>query len=177
MPLLHEFFQKTEEEWTISTHFMGSLLCWCKIQTRTWQERKTMGQYFYEYRYNLQQSIANQIWEHIKRIIYIHHDQVELMQSWFLHLKICVMCVCLCAVCSVVSDSLWSHGSPPGFSVHGIFLGKTTGVSNHFLLQGIFLAQGSNPHLLHWWVNSLPLSHLGSPICNNKEQNLTLSSE
>ena len=47
-----------------------------------------MGQYFYEYRYNLQQSIANQIWEHIKRIIYIHHDQVELMQSWFLHLKI-----------------------------------------------------------------------------------------
>ena len=65
-----------------------------------------MGQYFYEYRYNLQQSIANQIWEHIKRIIYIHHDQVELMQSWFLHLKICVMCVCLCAVCSVVSDSL-----------------------------------------------------------------------
>ena len=36
----------------------------------------------------------------------------------------------------------------------------------HFLLQGIFLTQGSNPHLLHllhWWVNSLPLSHLGSP--------------
>ena len=28
----------------------------------------------------------------------------------------------------------------------------------HFLLQGIFLTQGSNPSLLHWQVNSLPLS-------------------
>ena len=26
--------------------------------------------------------------------------------------------------------------------------------------------QGSNPHLLHWQANSLPLSHLGSPcVC------------
>ena len=32
----------------------------------------------------------------------------------------------------------------------------------HFLLQGIFLRQGSNPYLLHWQVHSLPLSHLGS---------------
>ena len=35
-----------------------------------------------------------------------------------------------------------------------------------FLLQGIFLTQGSNLHLLrllHWQVDSLPLSHLGSP--------------
>ena len=28
---------------------------------------------------------------------------------------------------------------------------------------GIFLTQGSNTCLLHWQVNSLPLSHLGSP--------------
>ena len=37
----------------------------------------------------------------------------------------------------------------------------------HFLLQGIFLTQGSNPHLLllvHWQVDYLPLCHLGSPI-------------
>ena len=27
---------------------------------------------------------------------------------------------------------------------------------------GIFLTQGSNPHLLHWQVDSLPLRHLGS---------------
>ena len=29
-------------------------------------------------------------------------------------------------------------------------------------LQGIFLTQGSNPCLLHWQQNSLPLSHQGS---------------
>ena len=29
----------------------------------------------------------------------------------------------------------------------------------HFLLQGIFLTQGSNLHFLHWQVDSLPLSH------------------
>ena len=31
--------------------------------------------------------------------------------------------------------------------------------------RGIFLTQGLNLHLLHWQVDSLPLCHLGSPIC------------
>ena len=53
--------------------------------------------------------------------------------------------------------------SPPGSSVHGIFSGKNTTVCCYFLLQGIFLTQGSNLHLLHWQVDSLPLHHLGSP--------------
>ena len=35
-------------------------------------------------------------------------------------------------------------------------------VGCHFLLQGIFLTQGSNPCLLHWQVDSLLLSHQGS---------------
>ena len=43
------------------------------------------------------------------------------------------------------------------------FPGKNTGVGNHFLLQGIFLTQEPNPHLLHWQVGSLPLSHQGNP--------------
>ena len=30
------------------------------------------------------------------------------------------------------------------------FSGKNTGVGYHFLLQGIFPTQGSNPGLLHW---------------------------
>ena len=30
-------------------------------------------------------------------------------------------------------------------------------------LQGVSPTQGPNPHLLHWQVGSLPLSHLGSP--------------
>ena len=39
--------------------------------------------------------------------------------------------------------------------------GETTGVSCHFLLQGILPSQGSNPHLLHWQADSLLLHHLG----------------
>ena len=41
--------------------------------------------------------------------------------------------------------------------------GKNTGVGCNFLLQGIFLTQGSSLSLLHWQVDSLPLSHQGSP--------------
>ena len=43
--------------------------------------------------------------------------------------------------------------------------GKNTAACFHFLLQGIFLTQGLSLyllHLLHWQVDSLPLSHLGS---------------
>ena len=45
------------------------------------------------------------------------------------------------------------------------FPGKNTEVGLHFLLQGIFPTQGSNPSLLsllQWQVGSLPLYHLGS---------------
>ena len=34
----------------------------------------------------------------------------------------------------------------------------------HFLLQGFFPTQGLNPCLLHWQADSLPLSHLQSPL-------------
>ena len=40
---------------------------------------------------------------------------------------------------------------------------ENTGVGCQFLQQGIFPTQGLNPGLLHWQVDSLPLSHLGSP--------------
>jgi len=43
------------------------------------------------------------------------------------------------------------------------FLDKNTGAGCHFLLQGIFLTQGSNPRLLHQQADSLSLSHLNSP--------------
>ena len=42
--------------------------------------------------------------------------------------------------------------------------GKNTGMGCHFLLQGIFPNQGSNPGLLLWQISSLPLCHLGSPV-------------
>ena len=46
------------------------------------------------------------------------------------------------------------------------FPGTNTRVGGPFPLQGIFPTQGSNPcllHLLHWWVDFLPLHHLGNP--------------
>ena len=39
--------------------------------------------------------------------------------------------------------------SLPGSSIQGIFPGKNIGVGCHFLLQGIFPTQESNPSLLH----------------------------
>ena len=56
---------------------------------------------------------------------------------------------------SVVSDSSWHHEVLCPWN----FLGKNTGTDCHFLLQGIFPTQGLNPHLLHWQVAFLPLSH------------------
>ena len=52
---------------------------------------------------------------------------------------------------------------PAGLLCPWDFPGKKTGVGCHFLPQGIFLTQGSNPHFLHWEVDSLVLSHEGSP--------------
>ena len=47
--------------------------------------------------------------------------------------------------------------------------GKNTGVGCHFLLQGIFLTQGLNPHLLHlrhFQVGSWSLVPPGKPLAN-----------
>ena len=40
----------------------------------------------------------------------------------------------------------------------------------HFLLQGIFLCQGWNLHLLYWQAGSLPLSHPGLRTCASNSQ-------
>ena len=69
--------------------------------------------------------------------------------------------------CSVVSNSLQPHGlQPTGLLCPWNSPGKNTGGGCHFLLQGIFLTQGLNPHLLsllHWQVGSLPLAPPGKP--------------
>ena len=51
---------------------------------------------------------------------------------------------------------------PPGFSVYGISQAR---ILNGLPLPppGIFLTQALNLGLLHWQVDSFPLSHLGSP--------------
>ena len=63
-----------------------------------------------------------------------------------------------------MSDSLRHYGLYPArLLCPWDFPGKNTGVGSHVLLQGICPTQGSNLHLLHWQVDSLPPSHQGSP--------------
>ena len=65
---------------------------------------------------------------------------------------------------SVVSDSFGLL--PAGLLCTWDFSGKNTGVGCHFLLQGIFPTQGSNPHflcLLRCRKILYPLSHQWNP--------------
>ena len=55
------------------------------------------------------------------------------------------------------------------------FPGKNTGVGCHFLLQGIFLTQESNPCLLHCQWLLLPLSQLGNLMVNTENVSSSLS--
>ena len=59
------------------------------------------------------------------------------------------------------SDNLWTEGRQTPVSWG--FPGRNTGVGCHFLLQGIFPTQGSNPQLpsrLHYRQILLPLNHI-----------------
>ena len=87
-------------------------------------------------------------------------------------------------LCSTLCDPV--DGSPPGSS-HQRFWdlwcirdspGKNTGVGCHSLLQGIFLTQGLNPHLLHllhWQVGSSPLAPPGYWLASQPLQAWTRS--
>ena len=75
------------------------------------------------------------------------------------------MCVHMCQVTSVVSDSLQVYGlQPTRLLCPWDSPGKNTGVGCHALLQGIFLTQGLNLGLLHWQAGSLPLAPRGKPV-------------
>ena len=76
------------------------------------------------------------------------HNQSEVAQS----------CPTLCDPmdCSLPGYRLPGYGGPWGFP------GKNTGVGCHFLLQGIFPTQGSNPGLLHCRQILYRLSYEGS---------------
>ena len=74
------------------------------------------------------------------------------------------VCVCVCAqLCPTLCDP--TGGSPPGFSVHGVFQAR--------ILEGVailYSRESSQPRdqtcispALR--VDSLPLNHLGSPLC------------
>ena len=66
--------------------------------------------------------------------------------------------------CSVVSDSLRSHGPWPARLLHPWDSpGKSTGVGCHFLLQGIFPTHGLNLGLPDCRQMLYHLSHQGNP--------------
>ena len=50
-----------------------------------------------------------------------------------------------------------------GFPGPWRFPSKTTRMGSHFLLRGVFLTQGLNPHFLHWKEIFLLRSHQGNP--------------
>ena len=71
--------------------------------------------------------------------------------------------------CLTLCDPMYR--SPPGSSVHGILKARILGwASVPFSIES-FLAQGSNPcllHLLHWQVGSLPLAPPGKLLYTNE---------
>ena len=70
---------------------------------------------------------------------------------------------CFCLVAQLCPTLLQPHGLEPArLFCPWDFPGKNTEVSCYFLLQGVFLTQGSNLCLLHWHAGSLLLSNLGS---------------
>jgi len=96
-----------------------------------------------------------------------------LLSGWWTVSCLHLLLACFTSVVSnplplqtVAPRLLWPWDSP----------GKNTGVGCHFLLQGIFPTQGSNPHLLHllhWQAGSLPLAPPGMPAfgyCEKKKK-------
>ena len=82
--------------------------------------------------------------------------------QFVLHCSFLGVHLCVHSLSHVPSLFNTIYCSPSGSSVHGNFPGKNTGEGCCFLLQGIFLTQGLNLHLLHlaggFFV--LPLCHL-----------------
>ena len=84
--------------------------------------------------------------------------------SWSLHFQLhFLLCICVFS-CSVVSDSLQPHVLwPARLLCPWDSPGKNTGVGCHFLLQGIFWTQGSNPCFLHLQAGFFTTEPLGKP--------------
>ena len=73
----------------------------------------------------------------------------------------------------VVSDSLLTPqtaAQPSRLLCPWDFAGKNTGGAAISFSRGIFPTQGLNPYLLHWRVDSLSLSHQGSPSVNGSRK-------
>ena len=109
-----------------------------------------------------------QSWHHFHKVLYRKITSVHVVV--FLGV-LCSFCLGACSVPSVISDFLRPHRlQPTRLLCPWNFPGKNAGVGCHFLLQGISPAQGWNPVSpvsLAVHVDSLPLTHQGSPRLNN----------
>ena len=95
----------------------------------------------------------NEIWSHIALIVLSSVKVCEHVLSYFSFPTLCHPMDC----------------GPAGSSVHGILQARILEQYWHFILQGIFPTQGSNPcllRLLHWQAGSLPLAPPGRPSVN-----------
>ena len=63
-------------------------------------------------------------------------------------------CSLVAKLCPTLCDPMGC--SLPGSSIHGVSQARILEWGAIFLLHGIFSSQGSNLHLLHWQVESLP---------------------
>ena len=86
-----------------------------------------------------------------------------------MYVHVYLFCFCCCLVTRSLSDS-FATPNPPGSSVHWISQARILEWVS--FPSGIFPTQGSNPHLLHWQVDSLPLSHQNNPSVYLAELNL-----
>ena len=103
---------------------------------------------------------------------FLHNVPMDKLSCWRQGQWICSrhhnMCVCVCVcVCVESLSHVWLFATWWTVALcPWDFPANSTGVGCHFLLQGIFPTHALNPHLLlllHWQVDSLWLSHLGSP--------------
>ena len=102
----------------------------------------------------------------LRKIVQLKVD-TTLITMLPLYKCVCV-CVCVCVSHSVVFDSLQPHGLwPIRLLCPWDSPGKNTGVGCYFLLQRIFLIQGSNLGLQHSRQILYYLSHQGSILLPN----------
>ena len=81
----------------------------------------------------------------------------------------------LTAVVSLVAEHGLQGAWAPAVAAPGLCSSGSVVVAcglNCSAACGIFPGQGSNPRLLHWQADSLPLSHRGSPVFSFKTENL-----
>ena len=94
------------------------------------------------------------IYVHVFCSFFNYRVYLNIFLRAFYRLYMCVLVAQLCPILCDPTRLLYLWDSP----------GKNAGVGCHFLLQGIFLTQGSNLGLLHCWQILYYLSHQGNPF-------------